>query len=139
MSKFKADTNVGVEDAVESQAAPEQANDSNAFVQQICKDDLTSKAATVGAVVVGAALIEAAWIPAILVGAAAAVAPSLFPKIGERIEPLLNSAVRGTYKAMHKVRSAVGEVQERVQDIAAEVQAEAATKAPEADAGGKPA
>jgi hypothetical protein len=87
-------------------------------------DDGPSKLLTVGVVVVGAALLEAAWIPGILIGAAAAVAPRYLPKLGERVQPLFNSTVRGAYKLGRKARSAVGEVREQMSDIAAEVDAE---------------
>jgi hypothetical protein len=87
-------------------------------------DDGMSKILTVGVVVVGAALFEAAWIPGILLGAAAAVAPRYLPRLGERVQPLFNSTVRGAYKLGRKARSAVGEVREQMSDIAAEVDAE---------------
>jgi hypothetical protein len=87
-------------------------------------DDGPSKLLTVGVVVVGAAVLEAAWIPAILLGAAAAVAPRYLPKLGERVQPLFNSTVRGAYKLGRRARSAVGEVREQMSDIAAEVDAE---------------
>ncbi|WP_205989717.1 DUF5132 domain-containing protein [Paraburkholderia sp. Ac-20336] len=92
-------------------------------------EDFTSKAATVGVVVVGAALFEAALIPGILIGAAAVLAPKYLPKLGERVQPLFNSTVRGAYKFGRKARSAVGEVREHVSDIAAEVHAEEAAAA----------
>jgi hypothetical protein len=79
---------------------------------------------TVGVVAVGAAFFEVAWIPAILLGAAAAVAPRYLPRLGERVQPLFNSTVRGAYKLGRRARSAVGEVREQMSDIAAEVDAE---------------
>jgi hypothetical protein len=88
-------------------------------------------AATLGVVVVGAAVLEAALIPGILVGAAAAFAPKYVPKIGERLQPLFNSTVRGACKLGRKARSAYGEAQERIHDIAAEVHAEETAKATE--------
>jgi hypothetical protein len=95
-------------------------------------DDGPSKLLTVGVVVVGAALFEAAWIPGILLGAAAAIAPKYLPKLGERVQPLFDSTVRGAYKLGRKARSAVGEVREQMSDIAAEVDAEAVAVASEA-------
>ena len=94
-------------------------------------DDFTTKAATVGVVVVGAALFEAALIPGILIGAAAVLAPKYLPKMGDRIQPLFNSTVRGAYKLGRKARSAVGDVREHVSDIAAEVHAEEVAAADE--------
>jgi hypothetical protein len=87
-------------------------------------DDMQSKVATIGVVVVGAALLESALIPGILIGAAAALAPKYLPGLGDRIQPLFNRTVRGAYKLGRKARSAVGEVREQMSDIAAEVEAE---------------
>jgi hypothetical protein len=102
-------------------------------------DDLTSKVATVGVVVVGAALLETALIPGILLGAAAVLAPKYLPKFGERIQPLFNTTVRGAYKLGRKARSAVGEVREQMSDIAAEVQAEEVAAAGEPVVAAEPA
>ena len=102
-------------------------------------DDLTSKVATVGIVVVGAALLETALIPGILLGAAAALAPKYLPKFGERIQPLFNTTVRGAYKLGRKARSAVGEVREQMSDIAAEVEAEEVASASEPVVAAEPA
>jgi hypothetical protein len=88
-------------------------------------------AATIGVVVIGAAVLEATLIPGILVGAAAAFAPKFLPKLGERVQPLFNSTVRGACKLGRKARSAYGEAQERIHDIAAEVHAEETQKATE--------
>jgi hypothetical protein len=97
----------------------------------------TSKLVTVGVVVAGAALFEAALIPGILLGAAAVVAPKYLPKLGERIQPLFNTTVRGAYKLGRKARSAVGEVREQMSDIVAEVEAEDVVAAEEPAAGVK--
>jgi hypothetical protein len=88
-------------------------------------------AATIGVVVIGAAVVEATLIPGILVGAAAAFVPKFLPKLGERVQPLFNSTVRGACKLGRKARSAYGEAQERIHDIAAEVHAEETQKATE--------
>ncbi|HTC09034.1 MAG TPA: DUF5132 domain-containing protein [Acetobacteraceae bacterium] len=98
-------------------------------------DDFTTKAATVGVIFVGAALIEAALIPGMVIGAAAALAPKFIPQIGATLQPLFRSAVRGAYKVGRKAREAAAEAHEQVQDIVAEVHAEATTPsgtAPEA-------
>ena len=129
MTKFKTDASEGLDNFGTFNASTESDTEIACDPDLRAKDELSSKATTIGVVVVGAALIEAAWIPAILVGAAAALAPNLFPKLGQRVEPLLNSAMRGAYKAVHKARSAMGEVQERMSDIAAEVHAEEVSKA----------
>ncbi|WP_123384353.1 DUF5132 domain-containing protein [Paraburkholderia sp.] len=102
-------------------------------------DNLSSKVATIGVVVVGAALLETALIPGILLGAAAALAPKYLPKFGERIQPLFNTTVRGAYKLGRKARSAVGEVREQMSDIAAEVEAEEVAAATEPVAAAEPA
>jgi hypothetical protein len=44
-------------------------------------------AATVGVVAVGAVLFEAALIPGMLLGAAAMVAPKVFPRLGDAEQP----------------------------------------------------
>lgn len=87
------------------------------------QSDAMSAAATVGVVVVGAAMVEAALIPAILIGAAAALAPKFLPTLGIRLQPMLDSTVRGAVKMSRKARTAVGQVQERIGDISAEVAA----------------
>jgi hypothetical protein len=117
MGKYKAKLN-GSEAQEESKLGAEMDGDESEH------DDGPSKLLTVGVVVVGAALIETAWIPGILLGAAAAIAPKYLPRLGERVQPLFNSTVRGAYKLGRKARSAVGEVREQMSDIAAEVDAE---------------
>ena len=87
-----------------------------------------SSVATVGAVVVGAAILEAAFIPAILVGAAAALAPKFLPGFGARLQPVLDSTVKGAVKAGRKARAVVGQAQDRIGDITAEVVAEEAAE-----------
>jgi hypothetical protein len=123
MSKYKIPVDTGTDHSADASSAEDgsqpQANGA---------DDFTAKAATVGAVLVGAALFDAALIPGIVIGAAAIVVPKFFPKIGERIQPLFHSTVRGAYKLGRKAKSAVGEVQEHVSDIAAEVHAEETAK-----------
>ena len=129
MSKFKVAnevSNAGT-DQVDHSEEPHTENDR----AEQCSDDFSTKAATIGVVVVGAALIEAAVIPAILIGAAAALAPKYFPKLFERMQPMFHSAVRGAYKIGRKAKSAVGEVKEQMSDIAAEVDAEEVAKAGE--------
>jgi hypothetical protein len=86
--------------------------------------DFTSTVATIGVVGVGVALFDIALIPGMIIGLAAAFAPKYVPKLGERLEPLFSTAVRGAYKATRMARGAVAEVQEKVLDIAAEVEAE---------------
>lgn len=87
-------------------------------------DDFVSKAATIAVVAAGVALFEVALIPGMVIGVAATLAPNVLPKLGSRMKPLLHTTVRGAYKVSRKARSAVSEVQEQFQDIAAEVKAE---------------
>jgi hypothetical protein len=127
MAKFKVDVNAA--DQADQVSEPDEAATSH------CGEDFSAKAATIGVVVVGAALIEAALIPGIVIGVAAALAPKFLPKLGERLQPLFHSTVRGAYKLGRKARSAVGEAQERMHDIAAEVNAEEVAKAANPGAG----
>ena len=121
MTKYKVEVNGAAQEAEHTPDAEETA--------AAPAGDATAVAATVGVVVIGAAVLEAALIPAILVGAAAALAPKYLPRLGERLQPLFNTTVRGAYKLGRKARSAVGEAQERLHDIAAEVHAEEAAAA----------
>jgi hypothetical protein len=94
------------------------------------RDLLVKGAVTVGVVAVGVALIEVALIPGMVIGVAAALAPKYLPKLGESLQPAFRSTVRGLYKLNRKTREAVAEASEHVQDIVAEVHAEAAPSAP---------
>jgi BON domain len=68
------------------------------------RGDLLGTAATVAVVGVGAAAFEAALLPGIVLGAAAAWLPRYFPSIGEALDPLFRSTVRGAYKLGQKTR-----------------------------------
>lgn len=130
MSKYKVDT-TGVNGQAGDTHFATDVSDSATSANH-GGDDFTTKAAIIGAVVVGAALFEAALIPGIIIGGiAAAFAPKFVPKLGERLQPMFHSTVRGAYKLGRKARSAVGEVQEHMSDIAAEVQAEDVVRASE--------
>ena len=122
MSKFKID----VHDAIEPAGSEPQPTDESPAQEheEVQGDDFAAKAVTIGAVAVGVAIVESALLPGVVLGAAAALAPKYFPKLGQRLQPLFNSTVRGAFKLGRKARSAVGEIQERVSDIAAEVKAE---------------
>jgi hypothetical protein len=50
--------------------------------------------------------------------------PQYFPKIGEALNPLFRTTVRGAYKLSNKTREMMAEAQEQFHDIAAEVDAE---------------
>jgi len=66
-------------------------------------------AATVAVVAIGAGVFVAALLPGIVIGVAAAWLPGYFPKIGEALNPLLRSTVRGAYKIGQKTREIVAE------------------------------
>jgi hypothetical protein len=88
------------------------------------RSELVATATTVAVVGVGAAIFEAALLPGIVLGVAAMWAPKYFPKVGEALNPLFRSTVRGAYKLGNKTREFVAETQEQVHDIVAEVHAE---------------
>ena len=91
---------------------------------------LISTVATVGVVGIGIALFEAALIPGMIIGVAAAIAPTVAPKLSAGMEPLFRSTVRGAYKLTRRARHAVAEARESVEDIVAEVKSEAAPASP---------
>jgi len=118
MSKFAVDVKSGNSQEQASAASPEEAEKTGS--------DFTTEVATIGVVAVGAAVFSAELIPGLALGVAAALAPRFLPKMGAGVQPLFNSTVRGAYKLGRKARSAFGELQERVNDITAEVKAEEA-------------
>ena len=85
---------------------------------------LLTTVATVGVVGVEVAVFEAALLPGLVLGVAAMAAPSS-PRVGTALNPLFKSAVRGIYKIGQKTKEMVAETHEQVQDIVAEVDAEA--------------
>jgi hypothetical protein len=98
-------------------------------------NETMTMAATIGVVAVGAALWEVALLPGIALGAAAVLAPKYVPKMSSALTPMFRSSVRGVYKFGQKTREMVAEAKEQVNDIVAEVHAEAETpKAAKADA-----
>lgn len=86
--------------------------------------DVVATVATVAVVGIGAVAFEAALLPGIVLGVAAMWAPQYFPRIGEALNPLFRSTVRGAYKLSQKTREMMAEAQEQFHDIAAEVHAE---------------
>jgi hypothetical protein len=93
--------------------------------------DLVATVATVGVVGVGVAVLEAALLPGVALGVVAMLAPKFVPKIGEAIGPMFKETVRGAYKLGQRTKEFVAEANEHVQDIVAEVDAEAKSKAAE--------
>lgn len=114
-------------DAADAMNGPEQAAASNWSL-----DDMKTKVAAAGVILVGAALIEVALVPGMIVGVAAALAPAYAPKLVEQTRPALRSLVRATYKFGRKAREAAAEPKEQVSDIVAEVHAEDTKAAPHA-------
>jgi hypothetical protein len=88
------------------------------------RSEIVATVATVAVVGVGAAIFEAALLPGLVLGVAAMWAPQYFPKMGEALNPLFRSTVRGAYKLGNKTREMMAEAQEQVHDIVAEVHAE---------------
>jgi hypothetical protein len=126
MAKTKVETKLDGDGSIESgtphveSAGPEAALDQGS----LDRNDVIATVATVAVVGIGAAAFEAALLPGIVLGVAAMWAPKYFPKMGEALNPLFRSTVRGVYKVGHKTREMMAEAQEQFHDIAAEVHAE---------------
>jgi len=60
--------------------------------QQDPGDNTVATIASVAVVGIGAAVFEAALIPGIIIGAAAMWLPSQYPRVGDKVEPLLRTA-----------------------------------------------
>jgi hypothetical protein len=125
VAKFKADVNVG---AAKSPAASAEPAESEVADTGADTPDIGTTVATIGVIGVAAALFDVALIPGIVIGVAAAYAPKYVTNLGERLTPLFNYTVRGAYKVTRSARSAVAEAQEKMHDIAAEVEAEEAAE-----------
>jgi hypothetical protein len=129
MAKAKVDGNGSLEGAeehienveqhIENGAAPETAQAENEN-----RSEVVATVATVAVVGLGAVAFEAALLPGLVLGVAAMWLPQYFPKMGEALNPLFRSTVRGAYKLTHKTREMMAEAQEQFHDIAAEVHAE---------------
>jgi hypothetical protein len=129
MAKFNAETRNGNGRAKSAAAEPAP---KPADAEPSGQTDVVAAAATIGAIGVVVALFDLALIPGMVIGVAAAFAPKYVPKVGERLEPLFDRTVKGAVKLGKKARSAVAEARERMDDIAAEVDAEEASEAAEA-------
>jgi membrane-bound ClpP family serine protease len=88
------------------------------------EESIVASVATLCVVGVGVAVVEAAMLPAVLLGAAAVVAPKVAPQAFSIFDPLFRSTVRGVYKLSQKTREFMAETHERVNDIVAEVDAQ---------------
>ncbi len=133
MKKAKLEGNGSLEVSAESTAegAETETLDQEAGEE---RSELVATVATVAVVGVGAAVFEAALLPGLVLGVAAMWAPKYFPKMGEALNPLFRSTVRGAYKLGNKTREFVAEAQEQVHDIVAEVHAEDDMQQPKAAA-----
>ena len=132
MSKFKVDVNSGNSRAKPAPAVEADEHEAEAPEAEATAEggsDFVTTATTIGVIGVAVALIDVALIPGVVIGVAAAFAPKYVPKLGDRLQPLFKSTVRGAYKLSRKARTAVAEARERVGDIAAEVDAEHAAAA----------
>lgn len=112
--------------SLEASTAPAEGGEAETpeSVENSDRSELIATATTVAVVGVGAAVFEAALLPGIVLGVAAMWVPQYFPKIGEALNPLFRSTVRGAYKLGNKTRELMAEAQEQVHDIVAEVHAE---------------
>ena len=126
MQKPKRDGNGSVESPADTVETPE----AEAMESDIEDgNDVVATVATVGVVGVGVAMFEAALLPGLALGVAAMLAPKVMPQVGEALSPMFKSTVRGVYKLGRKTKELVHETNEHVQDIVAEVDAEAKSAA----------
>jgi Protein of unknown function (DUF5132) len=131
MAKTKTDSN-GARESAEAREStePQVENVDNEVSAEAAEEngvdrsDVVATVATVAVVGIGAAAFEAALLPGIVLGVAAMWLPQYFPRMGEALNPLVRSTVRGAYKLSHKTREMMAEAQEQFHDIAAEVHAE---------------
>jgi hypothetical protein len=125
MKKAKLEGNGSLEDSTEPAVEGAEAETLNQETAELSdRSELMATVATVAVVGVGAAVFEAALLPGLVLGVAAMWAPQYFPKMGEALNPLFRSTVRGAYKLGNKTREMMAEAQEQVHDIVAEVHAE---------------
>jgi hypothetical protein len=111
----------------EAQHVTEEHVQDDAADAEISKEEakILATVATVGVVGVGVAVFEAALLPGVVLGVAAMAAPKLLPRVGSALNPVFRSTVRGIYKIGQKTKEMIHETHEQVQDIVAEVDAEA--------------
>lgn len=109
------------------EAAPESLASDGLAPATSNRDTMVTTAATIGVVGVAAIVFEAALIPGIILGVAAALAPSYVPRLGAALNPLFRSTVRSAYKLGQRTKEAASEVREQMNDIVAEVNTENVT------------
>jgi hypothetical protein len=88
---------------------------------------ISGTAIAVTAVGVGAVAFEAALLPGIVLGVAAMWLPH---DVRQAFAPLAKSAVRGVYRIGQKSKELIADVQEQIQDIVAEVDADSVRAQP---------
>jgi hypothetical protein len=88
---------------------------------------ISGTAIAVTAVGVGAIALEAALLPGIVLGVAAMWLPH---DMCQAFAPLAKSAVRGVYRIGQKSKELIADVQEQIQDIVAEVDADSVRAQP---------
>jgi Protein of unknown function (DUF5132) len=99
------------------------------FVEDAATDNselpsgISGTAIAVTAVGVGAIAFEAALLPGIVLGVAAMWLPH---DVRQAFAPLAKSAVRSVYRIGQKSKALIADVQEQIQDIVAEVDADSA-------------
>ncbi len=111
---------------VTEEHGPDEADDAGITKEEA---NVLATVAAVGVVGVGVAVFEAALLPGVVLGIAAMAAPKLLPRAGSALNPFFRSTVRGIYKIGQKTKEMVHETHEHVQDIVAEVDAEAKREA----------
>ncbi len=82
---------------------------------------ISGTAIAVTAVGIGAVAFETALLPGVILGVAAMWLPH---DVRQALAPLGKSTVRGVYRIGQKSRELIADVQEQIQDIVAEVDAE---------------
>ena len=82
---------------------------------------ISGTAIAVTAVGIGAVAFEAALLPGVILGVAAMWLPH---DVRQAFAPLAKSTVRGVYRIGQKSKELIADVQEQIQDIVAEVDAE---------------
>lgn len=97
------------------------------FVEEAAADTseprsgISGTAIAVTAVGIGAVAFEAALLPGVILGVAAMWLPH---DVRQAFAPLAKSTVRGVYRVGQKSKELIADVQEQIQDIVAEVDAE---------------
>jgi hypothetical protein len=126
--KFKADVNVAGDGANSRAATPvDHAKPQEPAATAVVEEpDVVTTVVTIGVIGVAAALFDVALIPGIVIGVAAAYGPKYLANIGDRLQPMFSYALRSAYTVTRSARDAVAQAQERIHDIAAEVEAEEA-------------